>query len=158
MRAQQLAVSFQRDVIVVEDRVDMQCVRHIHLMSNTMIADEALWMYGVDFVNWKAALETGVWNYRAVQPYRGVIDIPAACKEGKVRRLVVWNLEGCLSVTMALYDAAHEYERLFGGRAEFGFMKKLPKAAEHGMELGDLILLEAEWMLERCVAVGCKGA
>lgn len=150
------------DVIVVEDRLDGQCVRHVHLMSNTMIADDALGMYGVpqgddmERGKWEVGLEVGVWHYRAVYPYRGMIDIPAACKEGKVRRLVVWNLEGCLSVTVALYDAAHEYERLFGGRAEFGFMKKLPKAAEHGMELGDLILLEADWMLERCVAVGGK--
>lgn len=146
------------DVIVVDDHLDMQCVRHLHLMSNVMIADEALWIYGVEFVNWKVALEVGVWHYRAMQPYRGMIDIPAACKEGKFRRLVAWNLDGCASVRSALQEAAREFERLFRGRAEFAFMKKLPAGAEPDMDIGDLILLEVDWMLERCVAVGRKGA
>lgn len=154
----------QGDVIVVEDRVDMQCVRHVHLMSNTMIADEALWIYGVpqgddmEFKHWKVMLEAGVWNYRAMYPYRGMIDIPAACKEGKFRRLVVWSLIGSPSVRVALQEAAREFERLFGGRAKFAFIKKLPRGVENGMDIGDLSLFEAEWMLASCVAVGFKGA
>lgn len=65
-----------------------------------------------------------------------------------------------ISVRQALHEAAREFERSFGGRPMYGFIRKLPRGAEHGMEvplgdgIGDLMLLEAEWMLERCVAVG----
>ena len=142
------------DLIVVEDRVDGQCVRHLHLMSNIEFDQACMTRYSA--VNGVVTREAGVWHLRAMHPYRGVVDIPAACVDGKVRRLVAWNLDGCASVRVALQEAAREFEKLFGGRAQFGFMKKLPEPAEHGMEIGDLILLEADWMLEKCVAVGCK--
>jgi hypothetical protein len=142
------------EVIVVEDRIDMQCMRHVHLMSNQEIEKDELQVYGIP--SGVGTREAGAWHLRCSYPYRGMIDIPAASKNGKFRRLVAWNLDGCPSVKVALHDAAMEFERLFGGRAEFGFVRKLPKGAEHGMEVGDLILLETEWMLDRCVAVGCK--
>lgn len=93
-----------------------------------------------------------------------VLEIDAACREGKFRRLVVCPLEGRVSVRAALQEAAREFERLFGGRPQFGFMRKMPKSAVSDqllagsgvVEVGDLMLLEAEWMLERCVAVGGK--
>jgi len=141
-------------VIEVVNYVDGQCIRHLHLMSNLEFEPACMSQYAA--INGLMTREAGVWHLRAMHPYRGAIDVPAACVEGKARRLVVWSLAGCASVTRALYDAVHEYERLFGGRAQYAFMKKLPKAAEHGMAVGDLILLEADWMLERCVAVGCK--
>lgn len=144
-------------VIVVEDRLDGQCVRHVHVMANApaplpaaspQMAPDGRNLGG----EW--VKEAGVWHLRAVYPYRGVWEVDAARAEGKFRRLVVWSLEGCASVKVALHDAAHEFERLFGGRAQFGFMRRLPRGAEHGMDVGDLTLFEAEWMLERCVAVG----
>ena len=158
------------EIIVVEDRVDMQCVRHVHWMGNSPspvpspnTADADIWR-GVQWVR-----EAGVWHLRWSGPYRGVIDIPAACVEGKVRRLVAWSLADSgerlafgLTVRQALHEAAREFERLFGGRAQFGFMRRLPRSAfsneqsaiSRVVEVGDLTLLEAEWMLERCVAVG----
>lgn len=153
-------ITHHNDVIVVEDRVDMQCVRHVHWMANAVPGVT----FQVPSGEW--VLESGVWHLRWEGPYRGMIDVPAACAEGKFRRLVVWSLDsgklevesGKWSVRVALFEAAMEFERLFGGRAEYGFMRRLPKGAEHGMEVGDLILLEAEWMLERCVAVGCRGS
>ena len=100
-----------------------------------------------------------------------VLEIDAACREGKFRRLVVCPLEGRVSVRAALQEAAREFERLFGGRPQFGFMRKLPVAVGRGMWeegigewgvdsgvvlVGDLVVLEVDWILERCVAVGCK--
>jgi hypothetical protein len=89
-----------------------------------------------------------------------MVDFHGICREGKFRRLVVWSLEGKgadeqrLTVRGALAGAAAEFERVFSGRAQFGFIKKLPRGAEHGMDVGDLTLFEAEWMMERAVAVG----
>lgn len=89
----------------------------------------------------------------------------------KFRRLVVCPLEGRVSVRAALQEAAREFERLFGGRAGYGFIRKMPVAVGRGMWeegigewgvdsgvvlVGDLVVLEVDWILERCVAVGGK--
>jgi len=142
------------DVIQLENYVDQLCMRHLHLMSNLELGQECLSRFGA--VNAVVTKEVGAWHLRAIHPYRGVIDIPAACVDGKFRRLVAWSLQGYVSVKLALFDAWKDYSRLFGGRPQFAFMKKLPRGVEHGDVLGEteLMLLEAEWMLERCVAVG----
>lgn len=141
-------MSDEGNVIVVEDRVDMQCVRHVHLMSNTPIPSPSpQWGEG------SVSHEMGVWHLRAVVPFRGALDIEA---EGwvKFRRFVVWSLEGCENVREALRQAKAEYERLFGGSPQFGFMRSLPRGVEWFTEFDGLLLLDAEWMLERAVAVG----
>lgn len=144
------------DVIVVENRVDLQCVRHVHLMSNAQFDEVCMRRYGI--MNGAIATqEGGVWHLRAVHPYRGALDVKAACVEGKVRRLVVWNLEGYVSVKQALFDARTDYRRLFGGEAQFAFARRLPNNIENGHDVGGMTVMSAEWMLERSVAVGCKG-
>jgi len=142
------------EIIELLNYVDGQCLRHLHLMSN--IEFDAACMSRYAAVNGVVTREAGVWHLRAMHPYRGTIDIPAACKEGKIRRLVVWSLAEYASVQVALHDVWREYGRLFGGSPQFAFMRKLPRSVENGHEIGGMILLEAEWMLERCVAVGCK--
>lgn len=140
------------DVIVVENRVDMHCIRHLHLMSNVEFGREILCSYGAP--NGVAAQESGVWHLRAIYPFRGVLDVRAACVEEKSRRLVVWNLDGYGSVREAIFDACRYFIVKFDFLPGFVFMKKLPKSIENGEYLDGLMLFEAEWMLERCVAVG----
>ena len=143
------------DVIVVENRVDMQCMRHLHLMSNLEFGRNILRTYGAP--NGIATQEIGVWHFRAVYPYRGALDIACVGIEKKFRRLVVWSLQDYASVQVALRDARQEYCRLFGGEPQYAFMSKLPGGIESGHEFGEMTLLQAEWMLERCVAVGGRG-
>jgi len=57
-------------------------------------------------------------------------------------------------VAAAACDAAGCYENIFGQRPEYAFMRTLPKGKEPGVEVGDLILFDADWMARRCVAVG----
>ena len=140
------------DIVEVVNYVDGQCLRHLHLMSNVEFDPACMQQYSA--LNGVATQEAGVWHLRATHPFRGVIDIPAACKEGKVRRLVAWSLNGYASVKVALYDARKEYCRLFGGSPQFAFMRNLPRGVEPGIEIGTMMLFDAEWMLERCVAVG----
>jgi hypothetical protein len=87
------------------------------------------------------------------QPYCGPADIKC---EGwpKAKRFVLWNLTTVDSVTMALFEAARRYEEVFGVRAEFAFIRKLPRGVDNGAQVGDLMLFEAEWMAAKCVAVG----
>ena len=137
------------DVIVVENRVDDQCIKHLHLMSNFFInRPTAPLEQGV------LKQEAGVWHYRAEYPYRGVLDVQAACADGKFRRLVVWSLNGCGSVREAICQAEVYFWAAFRFRPAYVFMKKLPNGVENGLDVEGMILVEAEWMLERSVAVG----
>lgn len=148
-------ININEDVIVIDDYVDPQCIRHVHVMSNTPI-DEAMQMRfapaGVGVVK----QEIGAYHFRAQYPYRGVLDIACIGNAKKFRRLVVWNMEGYKSVKMALHDAWKEYCRLFGGKPQYAFVYRLPVGIENGFEVGEMTLIQAEWMLEKCVAVGCK--
>ncbi len=155
------------EVIEIENFLDGQCVRHVHLMSNEEIGRNILRPYGIPATTAiiMKGETAGSYFVKAEWLYRGVWDVDAACRVGKFRRLVVWNLEGYEHVREAVNHAAIYFHAMFGGDAQFGFMRKLPKGIEHGMEIsltpspspegrGELMLLEAEWMLERCVAVG----
>ncbi len=146
------------DVIVVENYVDSQCMRHVHLISNAEYGLDVLTCYGAK--TGLASKECGAWHYRATYAYRGPLDIACVGNEKKFRRFVVWNLEGCASVKAAISDACMEFCKLFGGKPQYAFMAKLPKGAVSGQHLAlgvcELDLFEAEWMLEKCVAVGGK--
>ena len=141
------------EIVEVVNYVDQQCMRHLHLMSNVEFEPACMRRYGA--VNGAVTKEAGVWHLRATHPFRGAIDFHG---EGwvKHRRLVVWSLDRYPSVKLAFHEANNEFVRLFGGMPVYGFIKRMPQGAEHGQTLGTLILLETEWMLERCVAVGCK--
>jgi len=143
------------EIIELENFVDAQCVRRIHLMSNMEFGNEAIlrrYYAPVDVVVMKQK-EAGVWHYRAEYPFRGVLDIHAS-EWVKFRRFVAWNLEGCASVRDAIKQASGEFERLFHFKPKFVFMNKLPHGVEMFQDVDGMMLLEAEWMLERCVAVG----
>ncbi len=78
----------------------------------------------------------------------------------RARRFVVWGLEPGEKVSEVIILAAKEFLRLFGGKPQFAFMRKLPKGVENAtgiMFMGmEILLFEAEWMPKRCVAVGGK--
>ena len=119
------------EVIVVEDRVDLQGMWRVHLMSNSptpspspIIPSHPTGTSGVIGEGSQWVREAGVYHLRMCVPFRGALDVMC---EGwvKARRLVMWSLEGCPSVRFALHEAAREFERLFGGRAQFGFIRKM---------------------------------
>lgn len=85
--------------------------------------------------------------------YRGFAEVKG---EGwpKAKRLVMWSFEGCASVTDALIHAARFYEEQTGETPRFGFVRSMPKGEEAVREVGPLLVMEAEWMLERTVAIG----
>lgn len=150
-------------VIVVEDTLTMQCVRRVHLMANEEISDSTLPSFSIPAI---AAIErgetAGSYWLRAEWVYRGAWEVNGACAAGKFRRLVVWNLSSMfqvsgskfLSVRDGAREAAKEFERLFGFAPKYLFVRRLPRGAENCMDVQGMILLEADWMLGRCVAVG----
>ena len=147
-------IPVQSDMIVIDDYVDIRCIRHVHVMSNREFAGAQ-----VPFPLERGAVtrEGGVWHYRAEYPYRGALNV--ACVDGgrNFRRLVVWSLDGYGSVQAALDDAMVEFSRLFQGVPGYAFMRRLPRNVENGHEAGLMMLFEAEWMLQLSIAVGGKG-
>ena len=148
---------------VITNSLSMDGMRFVKLISDAPVSSERM----IGFVA-RSAVELAqlrcydtsalsIFYGEALWPVREAVDFHC---EGwpKYRRLVVWNLGKYLAETVALHDAANEFERLFGGRASFAFMKKLPKQVENGVEVGDLSLFQSEWMIERCVAVGGRRA
>lgn len=83
-----------------------------------------------------------------------MLNINAACVDGKYRRLVAWSLEGCDSVRGAIRGAAHDFKQIFKFAPKYVFVKQLPKGTENCMDVDGMILLQVEWMLERSIAVG----
>ena len=145
------------EVIVVENAVTDQCMWRLHFMSNQEFDMEIYMEYGIyGWADMHVTREAGVYHLRAEWPYRGVLDIQA---EGwpRFRRLVVWPLVEnglTLRVSRAILYATAEYTRLFGGIPEYAFVRNLPEGAEFGQDVHGLILLEADWMMRNCVAVG----
>jgi len=156
-----------KDLIIVENYVDPQCIRHLHLMSNFFIA-----LPPGSLERGVLKQETGVWHYRAEYPYRGVLDIACVGSEKKFRRLVVWSLtpplppphlgtngEGKYTIRNALSQAHTFFWSTFRFQPGYAFMRRLPAAAREAndQDVEGMVLLEATWMLEKCVAVGGKG-
>ena len=139
------------DVMVIDNYVDAQCRRHLHLMSNYFIDRPSASAEGGVLKQ-----EAGAWHYRAVYPYRGILDVACVENEKKFRRLVVWSLEGCKSVRDAISQAECYFWTTFKFRPGYVFMRRLPAAvdAASAPDVEGMILLEADWMLEKCVAVG----
>jgi len=144
------------EVIELENVVSDVGISTVHLMSNFELTVDAIKKYHAP-VDAKVEItkEIGVYHLRAEWMLRGPIQINA---EGwpVPKIFVVWNLTGCESVTAAIYDAAKHYEDLYGERPDYAYMRQVPRSvdASCGVEVSDLILFEADWMVRKCVAVG----
>jgi hypothetical protein len=142
------------EIIELENIVndDGMCV--VHLMSNFELTVDALKKYNAP-VDAKIEItkEAGVHHILATWLMRGALKITA---EGwpVPKIFVMWNLEGYKSVKMAIHDAAKHYQDIYGVRPEYAFIRKLPNEIENGIEVDDLMLFKADWMVRKCVAVG----
>lgn len=142
------------EIIEVENIVTRECRRVIHLMSNRELTGEEVASFGVpaDGVMMQAAQEAGVHHLRAEWPYRGLLDMQC---EGwpKAKRLAVCSFAGCVSVTDALMQATRIFEDAFDCRPTHGFVRIPLPGDEALLEVGPLMVFDAEWMLEKCAAV-----
>lgn len=84
--------------------------------------------------------------------YRGFAEVKAE-EWPQAKRMVVWSFEGCKSVTDALGQAAQYFEEKMGECPRFGFVRKMP-GEDAFRDVGPLMVMEAEWMVEGAVAVG----
>lgn len=68
------------------------------------------------------------------------------------RPMVVWRLVDGDRVSMAIRFAADAFERAMGKRPGFAWVKWLPELATQ--YVGDVELLQADWVYPKCVFVG----
>jgi hypothetical protein len=146
------------EIIELENTVSGDGLCVLHLMSNFELAADApaLRKYNAPVdATIEIKNESGAYHLRATWPMRGALKVVA---EGwpVPKVFVVWNLNGCGTVTRAMIDAANYYQDIFGERPGFAFIRKLPRGVENGVEVDDLMLFEADWMVRRCVAVGWR--
>lgn len=142
------------DVIVLENVLDDDGFRIVHLMANKAMDVDYLQPYDApDTTKFEVTKEAGVYHLRAKWMICGPVVIHA---EGwpMPKKFMVWHLSLADTVKMALYEANRKYEDVFLERAEYAFIRKLPRGVENGVEVGNLVLFEAEWMVRKCVAVG----
>lgn len=142
------------EIIELENIVSDDGMRKLHLMSNLELTVDALRKYNMP-VNAKIEIkkEAGISHLNASWPISGPLVING---EGwpMPKVYVVWNLALCESVKMAMYEAMKEYEDIFSEMPQYAFVRKLPRGVENGVEVGNLMLFEADWMVRKCVAVG----
>lgn len=142
------------EIVEVENIVtdDGMCV--VRLKSRFELTGDALKNYNAPVdAKIEISKEADAYHLRATWAMRGALKIAAECWPVP-KIFVMWNLTGYKSVQAAMGDAAKHYQDIFGKRPEYAFMHNLPRGVEHGMEVGDLMLFKAEWMVRKCVAVG----
>ena len=145
------------ELIELENSVSADGMRVLHLISNLEISLDDLKSYDLPVdANVDIKKEAGAYHVRASYPIHGLLRMesdgwPAA------KHLVVWNYGLCESISMAIQKAADRYLELFGNVPHYAFIRTLPRGIENGKEVGDVILLEAEWMIGKCVAVYSPG-
>src|SRR3989304_17096 len=72
----------------------------------------------------------------------------------KFRRLVVWKLMAGERISEGMRCAAWRYSELFLRWPAFAFIRTKPAGVENGIEIEDVMLMEANWALPGCLMVG----
>lgn len=130
------------EVIEIENYIDRDCMRHLHLMSNENNFEVHL-PAGVDA---KVTQEAGVYHLRASWQAREAF---AGTMRGNERRefpVVLWALEHGKRVSESIWDAAHEYLRVFGYKPRFAAVRSYPESmgldVDVATECGEVALIE----------------
>jgi hypothetical protein len=145
------------ELIELENTVSADGMRVLHLISNLEISLDDLKSYDLPAdANVEIKKEVGAFHVRASYPIHGLLRMesdgwPAA------KHLVVWHFSLCESISKAIHKAAERYLELFGDVPQYAFIRRLPRGIDNGTQVGDVVLLEAEWMISKCVAVYSPG-
>ncbi|NUQ86293.1 MAG: hypothetical protein HUU11_16430 [Anaerolineales bacterium] len=111
------------EVIEVENYIDDQFVRHVHLMSNSQGFDANL-PAGVTPTVTK---EAGVYHLRASWAAREAFAGTMRGKDRIERQIVLWALNG-ERVSKCIRDAAAEFGRVFSRRPSFAAVRSYPES------------------------------
>lgn len=147
---------------VLKVEISADGMKTIRMMSNVELSDVQLLKFVPGAAReWaKIARETNEMlslHYSSITyPLREVVDVRAACADGRARRLAVWKLvpEEEYRVREIIGFLVGWYFVQTHRHPEFAFMKKLPAGVEDDMDVCGVALREAEWAMAGCVMVG----
>lgn len=145
---------------VVLNQISLDGMRLVRVISNQTVAEA--WMLRCVPGIAREFAEVKCWDTSALSlfygeakyPVRGAVEI---CAEEWIRprRFAAWRLMPGERASNAIHVLSEWFFAQTHHRAQYAFMRKLPKEVESGvLEVDGLVLLEAEWCLERCVLVG----
>ncbi len=135
------------ELIVLEDVLNPDGMRRLHLMSNVPIdAEQVRERFGGE---WEPTLsrEGGVYYLQASWRHSGVMLM--AC-EGwpKPKPMALLPLVKGKRISETVTEAAIMFLGQFGEWPEYAFVRKLPTGIEGGREVDGMLVFEADWMPE----------
>ena len=144
---------------VIFNRLTMEGMREVKLISDSPVREERMRLFvpgpaiGLEHVRCYDTAALRVFYGEASWPAREAVDFQC---EGwpKFRRLVVWKLMSGERVSEGMRCAAWRYFELFLRWPAFAFIRTKPAQVENGIEIEDLMLMEADWALPSCLMVG----
>ncbi len=145
---------------IVQNNLTEDGLRHLTMMSDVKVTDERMMRFvpvaahGHAQVRCFDTAALSLFYGDATWPVRGeAVDVHC---EGwlKFRRLVAWKLMPGERMSEAIRLAKCSYVKLFVRSPRFVFTRTLPKSVENGIEVDDVMLLQAEWALPGCVMIG----
>ena len=89
-------------------------------------------------------------------PVRGeIVDVYFEGLEIKrFRRLVAWKIMPGERMSEEIAKARCAFIDLFARWPQYAFTRTLPKSVESGIEVEDVMLMQAEWALPGCLLIG----
>lgn len=111
------------EVIAVEDYIDDQFVRRVHLMSNTDGFEYPL----PEGVEAKVTKEAGIYHLRAEWAVREAFAGVMIGSDRFDHHVVLWSFDG-ERVSKCIRDAAREFGRVFSRQAQFAAVRSYPES------------------------------
>lgn len=128
------------EIIEIENYIDAQWVRHLHLMSNeefdltaalSQEGDGVLARYGVPAgVQVEVKKEAGVYHFRAEWEARGAFAGTMYGSDRRERQIVLWAMKPGERVSVSVQEAAVLFCRTFARNPKFAAVKVYPSGAE----------------------------
>lgn len=86
-----------------------------------------------------------------LKTFRGLVK--AVFEGGSSRIAALWNRDGYKNLRAAIGDAVEHFEDKTNIRAEFVYMRALPKEIDEGFQYENVLLFSADWMMPNYVFV-----
>lgn len=144
---------------VVYNRLTMEGIREAKLISDSEVSEAQMLRFvpdparGLVKVRCYPTSALNLFYGEASWPVREAVDIQCGGWP-KFRRVVAWKLLPGERVSEGMRCAAYRYAELFMRWPRFAFIRTKPAEVENGIEIDDVMLMEANWALPGCLMVG----
>lgn len=145
------------DVIELENRIDEQGMRVVHLMANRpLTATDLIGYWPPEGARVETAREAGVHHLRAEWTHVEIVEVRPG------QRYVLRQIRKGERVSEAVGAAVRDYLRAFGHGPQYAYLRRLPRGVPIGYAIRylgwEIFLLQAdEWLPDGQVAVGEPG-